>query len=321
MDFGIQLNGTPAHILEMARKAEGLGFADAFVPDHFAMEPPGAGALDPNMPAWEAVSMLGAIAAATERIRVGGLVLCNLFRHPATTAQATATIDQISGGRAILGLGSGWTKAEFDMTGVAFPEIGPRLRQLDEALTIIRSLWTEEKTSFQGEFYSLEDAFLPAKPVATPPVLLGGGGKGLLRIAARQADLVNIIVDTGRAGTVLMSEVAKLAEENFLRKVEFVRNEAATHGRELRISTTTFMSMLTRTEEEADQMAAAIAGGFGLDPAAARRMPIALIGTPQQWIDEIRRREKEWGLTHLVLSGGVDAAALERIGSEVLPHL
>ena len=321
MEFAVQLRGSPQEILDKAKLADELGFRHAFVPDHFAMEPPGTGALDPNEPAWEAVAILGAITTATSRIGVGGLVLCNLFRHPASTAQATATIDHLTRGRAILGLGAGWTKSEFDMTGVPFPDIKARLRQLDEALTIIRSLWSEERTSFDGEFYQLQDAFLPAQPLQQPfpPILLGGGGKGLLRVAAKHADLVNIIVDTGRAGTVLMSEVGKLQGDTFRKKVDFVHNEAQKHGRKPRISSTAFVATLTDTEEEGDKMAAAVAGGFGLDPATARQMPIALFGTAEQWVEELRRRESEWDLSHMVLSSGLDPASLERIAKEVMP--
>ncbi len=324
MEFGIQLVGnTPQDILDMAALAEKVGIKNAFVPDHFAMESPGGAGLSPDQPVWEAIAILGAMAERTSTLEVGALVLCNLFRHPALTAQAVATIDRISGGRAILGLGSGWTKAEFDMTGVGFPDIKPRLRQLDESLRIIRSLWIEDRTNFEGEFYQLRDAFIPARPERQPcpPILLGGGGKGLLRIAARHADLVNIVVETGKAGTILLSEVAKLAEDAFRKKVDFVREEANGHDREIRISTTGFMTILTDTEEQGDQMAAAVASGFGLDPAAARRMPISLVGTPSQWIAELQRREKEWGLDHMVLSGGLDAATLERVGKEVLPYV
>ena len=324
MEFGIQLVGnTPQDILDMAALAEKVGIRNAFVPDHFAMELPGGTGLSPDQPVWEAVAVMGAMAERTSSIEIGALVLCNLFRHPALTAQAMATVDQISQGRAILGLGSGWTKAEFDMTGVPFPDIKPRLRQLDESLSVIRSLWTEERTNFDGEFYQLRDAFIPARPKRqpSPPILLGGGGKGLLRIAARHADLVNIVVETGKAGTVLLSEVTKLAEDAFRQKVDFVREAAAGHGREVEISTTGFMTILTETEEQGDQMAAAVASGFGLDPTIARRMPISLVGTPAQWIDELKRREKEWGLSHMVLSGGMDAPTLEKFGEEVLPFV
>ena len=324
MEFGIQLVGnTPQEILDMAELAEQVGLQNAWVPGHFASEPVGGGGLSTDQPIWEAVAMLGAMAERTSTIEIGALVLCNLFRHPALTAQAMATVDKISGGRAILGLGSGWTKAEFEMTGVPFPDIKPRLRQLDESLTVIRSLWTKERTNFDGEFYQLREAFIPARPERQPcpPILLGGSGKGLLRIAARHADLVNIIVDTGKAGTVLLSEVGKLAEEAFRRKVDFVRDEASTHDRDVRISTTGFVTVLTETEEQGDQMVAAVAAGFGLEPSIARRMPIALVGTAAQWVEELQRREKEWGLSHMVLSGGMDRATLEKFGREVLPHV
>ena len=207
------------------------------------------------------------------------------------------------------------------MTGVPFPEIKARLRQLDEALEIIGSLWDRDRTNLDGEFYQLKDAFIAAKPVQRPPILLGGSGKGLLRIAARHADIVNIIVDTGRAGTIVLEEVAKLREENFLRKAEFLQAEAEKHGRSPKVSTTGFMTTLTNTEEEAAKMTQAVAGGFGLEPAIACKMPIALIGTPEQWVAELRRREKEWGLAHMVLSGSMDRPSLERFAKEVLPHV
>ena len=116
---------------------------------------------------------------------------------------------------------------------------------------------------------------------------------------------------------VLLSEVTKLAEDAFRNKVDFVREQAASHGREITVSTTGFMTILTETEEQGDQMAEAVASGFGLEPAIARKMPMSLVGTPEQWIEELKRREREWGLGHMVLSGGMDARTLERFGKEV----
>src|SRR5215470_14475380 len=121
MDFGLQLAGLPAPtLLDAARDADQQGFSAVYVPDHFANEPPGSGKLDETI-LMEATTILGAIAAQTTRVRVGGHVLCNLFRHPALTAQAMTTLDQISGGRAVLGIGAGWTRNEFAMTGIDFP--------------------------------------------------------------------------------------------------------------------------------------------------------------------------------------------------------
>lgn len=324
MDFGLQLAGLPTRdLLEAARRAEEEGFAAVYVPDHFANEPPGSGRLDDQVPMWEALSILGALAASTSRVRLGGHVLCNLFRHPALTAQAIATLDNVSEGRAVLGIGAGWTKNEFEMTGVAFPEVGTRLRMLDESVRIIKSLWTENRTSFDGEFYRLREAFLPAKPVQRPhpPVLFGGSGKGLLRIAAREADVVNVIVDTGRAGTVLPSEIAKLTEDGFRAKLDFVRKEARAHGREPALSTTIFVLAITSSAAEADQIRAGMAAGFGLDPKVVRGMPIALVGTADDCADELRRREREWGVSHLIVSAASGLPTIERFAGEVLPKL
>jgi alkanesulfonate monooxygenase SsuD/methylene tetrahydromethanopterin reductase-like flavin-dependent oxidoreductase (luciferase family) len=167
MDFGLQLAALPApDLIASARKAEEWGYAALYVPDHWAYERQGGGGLDDGANAWEATAILGALAAVTTRARLGALVLCNLFRHPATTAQAITTLDHVSGGRALLGIGSGWTKAEFEMMGMAFPEVTPRLRMLDEAVRVVKSLWTAPRTTFEGEFYRLRDAFLTPAPAA-----------------------------------------------------------------------------------------------------------------------------------------------------------
>lgn len=324
MDAAVQLAGLTAdRLLEAAHSAEEQGFSSVYVPDHFAEEPAGSGELSTETIIPEATAAIAAIGATTQRVRVGGHVLCNLFRHPALTAQATATIDQITAGRAILGLGAGWTKNEFEMTGMDFPDIKPRLRMLDESLTVIRSLWTESKTTFNGEFYRLNDAFITVKPVQKPhpPILIGGAGKGLLRLAARHADICNVVLDLGKAGTVLMSEIAGLTEDAYRAKLDFVTSEAAAAGRSLTLSSTIFMMMITSTEEEGAQMAEALAGGFGLDPAEATRMPMALVGTPEQCIAELQRREREWGIEHLVISGGAGQEAIGRFACEILPHI
>src|SRR5207247_436223 len=104
-------------------------------------------------PAYDPMVQAAVVAEATRRVRIGHLVLCNLFRHPAVTARSLATLDELSGGRLVAGLGSGWTETEFRMTGIAFPEVTTRLRMLDEALTCIRGLWGGEPFSFAGELY------------------------------------------------------------------------------------------------------------------------------------------------------------------------
>jgi len=326
MDFGMQLAALPAaDLLETAKKAESLGYAALYVPDHWAYERQGGGGLDDGTNAWEATTILGALGAVTSRARLGSLVFCNLFRHPATTAQAVATLDHVTRGRAMLGIGSGWTKAEFEMMGMAFPDVKPRLRMLEEAVRIVKSLWTQERTTLAGEFYKVTDAFLTPRPVQSPPpVMLGGSGKGLLRIAARHADHVNVISDAGRAGTILITEVAKVTEDAFLGKLDFVRAEAKAAGRNpdaITFSSTIFMPMITDSEAEADGFANTMGGMFGLTAAQVKCMPMALIGTAAECAAELKRREKAWGVRHYIMSGFGGNALSERFAREVIPNV
>jgi probable F420-dependent oxidoreductase len=327
MDFGLQLAAQPAsELLATARKAEELGYSALYVPDHWAYEQRGGHGLDDGALAWEATTILGAIAAATTRVRIGALVLCNLFRHPGTTAQATTTLDHLSAGRAVLGLGSGWTRAEFEMMGAPFPEIQPRLRMLDEAVRVIKALWTQDRVDFDGEFYHLRDAISVPKPVQKPrpPVMLGGSGKGLLRIAAREADIVNVISDAGRAGTIVPSEVAKLTDEAFRRKLDFLRAETRAAGRDpdaLTLSSAIFIPMLTDSAEAGRDFARGLAGMFNIDEQELRRMPLALIGTPDECAAELARRGREWGVTHYIISGFGGPSYVERFAREVMPRV
>ncbi len=327
MDFGLQIVGLPAaEMLATARKAEAWGFSAVYVPDHLAYEYTGGGGMDASIRAWEATTILGAIATATRRVRVGSLVLCNLLRSPGLTAQATTTLDHLSGGRALLGLGSGWTRAEFEMMGLPFPDVKARLCMLDEAVRIIKRLWTEEQVGFHGEHYRLEGAISVPKPVQQPhpPVMLGGGGKGLLRIAAREADLVNVIAEAGRAGTLLPAEVARLTEQGLLAKLDFLRSEMRAAGRDpaaTTISTLVLMHALTESAAAARDVAAGMGAMFGLTAEQVLCMPMALIGTPEACAVEIRRREREWGVTHLILAGLGGPDFVERFAYEVMPRV
>jgi len=327
MDFGLQLAALPAKdLIALARDAEAWGYSSLYVPDHWVYERQGGGGLDDAASSWEATTILGAIAAVTAKARIGSLVMCNLFRHPATTAQHVVTLDHVSNGRAQLGIGSGWTKAEFEMMGMEFPDVKPRLRMLAEAVRVVKALWTEARTTFDGEFYHLKEAMIVPKPVQQPhpPVMLGGSGKGILRIAAREADHVNVISDAGRAGTILMSEVAKVTEDAFQAKLDFVRTEARGAGRDpdaITFSSTIFMPMIAETEAAGHEFAAGMGSALGLDAAQVKRMPMGLIGTPDECVEELKRRERTWGTRHYIMSGFGGPAVAERFAREIAPRV
>ena len=174
-----------SEVLELARHVEATGWDGIWYADHFMPN-----AADTSGPWNEAWTVLSALAAAVPRIRIGPLVTGNTYRHPAVLAKMAATVDQISEGRLVLGLGSGWQENEHAAYGIPFYTTGDRLRRLEEACQVIRSLFSEEKSDFDGKYYQLKDAPLEPKPVQQPlPLLIGGGGeKVTLRIAARYAD-------------------------------------------------------------------------------------------------------------------------------------
>jgi alkanesulfonate monooxygenase SsuD/methylene tetrahydromethanopterin reductase-like flavin-dependent oxidoreductase (luciferase family) len=192
------------------------------------------------------------------------LVLCNPFRHPVITAQSLVTLDHVSNGRSLVGIGAGWTETEFRMTGIPFPPIAERLAMLDESLICMQSLWANERTDFAGKYYQLREAILWPKPIQQPhpPILLGGGGNGLLRLAAKHADYLNIISPLGKLGRMSVDGLRRMNDEVFRERVEFVRTEAKRIGRDpkaIKISNVMLLFMLVDTEDAARQTLAAVA--------------------------------------------------------------
>jgi len=189
MHFGVtlpQIKRTWQEASEAAIEFDRLGFDSVWVCDHVYGVPM------PNLPIFEAWSQLAAVGAVTEHVGLGTLVTPPFFRNPGVLAKQVATIDHISGGRTIMGLGAGWFQPEFEAYGNAFPSLGERMRALDETAQILKSLWTEEKTTFHGTHFQLENAYCEPKPVRRPPILIGGGGERVLMgIAARHADIWN----------------------------------------------------------------------------------------------------------------------------------
>ncbi len=326
MEYGLQLANIDFHQLrDRAQAAEGQGYSVITVPDHIVMEGPEK-SFDPRNLSYDPMIMVAVIAEATRKAQVGHLVLCNLFRHPVITAQSLASLDQLSGGRLVAGLGTGWTEREFQMTGLPYPDITTRIRMLDEALTCMRSLWANEETTFAGEFYHLDGCILWPKTVQqpAPPILLGGGGKGFLRVAAKHADVVNIIADAGKPGYIKLANVAKLTDDAFTSKVRFLRDEAARHGRDgtkIRISNMIFTCMLTDSPAATRATVEGMAPMFDTTPEGMLRSPMALIGTPDECVAELKRRARDWDVTQVLFGGGVDPRTQQRLAEEVLKHV
>jgi alkanesulfonate monooxygenase SsuD/methylene tetrahydromethanopterin reductase-like flavin-dependent oxidoreductase (luciferase family) len=238
------------------------------------------------------------------------------------------TLDRVSGGRLLAGLGTGWTETEFQMTGIPFPPIAERLRMLDEALACIISLWTNERTTFAGEFYKFNDAILWPKPLQKPrpPIIVGGGGKGLLRIAAKYADYINLIPDAGEAGKISLANVKRMTDDAFRGKVDFVREEAKRCGRDpdaIKVSNFVYTLTITDSREATRKTAEMMGPAFGQTPEGILASPMSLIGTPDECVTELKRRAKNWGVSQFIFSTfmGMDEKTIRRLREEVIAHV
>jgi F420-dependent oxidoreductase-like protein len=178
-----------AETLELAKHADTTGWDGVWFADHFMPN-----AADVSAPVHEAWTTLAGLAAVTSRIRLGTLVTGNTYRHPAVLAKMAAEVDVISGGRVVLGLGSGWQENEHQKYGIPFSTVGGRLRRLDEACAVIKALTTQSRATFSGKYYQLDEAPLEPKPVQQPlPLPIGGGGEQMtLKITAKWADEWNV---------------------------------------------------------------------------------------------------------------------------------
>ena len=178
-------------VVEQANAAEGAGFNTVTVMDHLYQIQGVGPVTDPMLEGW---SVLAALARETSRVRLGTLVTGVTYRNPALLAKTATTLDVLSGGRAIFGLGAAWNDVEHDGYGFEFPPVRERMDRLDEALTIVRMMFTEERPSFEGRHYRIHDALNEPRPIQPggPPILVGGGGEQrTLRIAARHADMTH----------------------------------------------------------------------------------------------------------------------------------
>jgi F420-dependent oxidoreductase-like protein len=200
--FGLQIPGfTHAgetdrdmfdHVVAHARAAEAGGFSSVWVMDHLWQLPALGG---PDQPILEAYVLLGALAARTERVQLGTLVTGVTYRNPALLAKMVTTLDVVSKGRAVLGIGAAWYEPEHVGLGFGFPPVRERMDRLEEAVQICRAMFRDDKPSFEGRYYRIEEARNVPRPLQAggPPIMIGGSGeRRTLRLVARYADLCNV---------------------------------------------------------------------------------------------------------------------------------
>jgi F420-dependent oxidoreductase-like protein len=263
---------------------------------------------DPGGSEMEAVALMAAVAAETSRVRVGCNVLCCAFRNPGILAKSLITIDHISNGRLEVGLGAGWHADEHEAFGVPFLPPRQRLDRFEEAVQIIKSMLTQEVTTFEGDYFTVRNAYSSPKPVqASPRIWIGGRGeRRTLRLAARYGDAWN---------------GAYIGVEEWTHKSNVLTEWCEVEGRDpaTMIRSVNLGLGIARTEAEVTKKQEALAARFG-DRNPIRLTEGMLAGTPQQIIDKVGQFQ-DAGATWLnaVLRGPIDLDGLQLFIEEVVP--
>ena len=272
MEFGIftSMGGhTWPSIRGLWEEVEKTGWDVACVTDHFMPNTPSR-----EGPVHEGWSTLSALAALVPRIQIGTIVLGNTYRHPAVVAKMATQIDIISDGRLLLGMGAGWQENEHAAYGLPFYTIGERLARLDEACHVLRRLWTEDRSDYEGQYYQLSDAPLDPKPVQSPhpELMIGGGGERVtLRIAAEHADHWNVW-----GGPRILAHKGGILEQHCQR----LDRDPASIRRSANMAL-----MITRDDREVAKLVATVAQRMRRTPEDAK--DICLAGSPQAIADRL----------------------------------
>ena len=267
-----------------ARRAEEIGYDILLMPDHLGSQ------LSP-------IAALMAAAAATSRLRVGSYVLANDYRHPLVLAREAATLDLLSGGRFELGLGAGWSVADYRMLGRPYEQPPRRIDRLAEAAPLIKRLLAGETIDHEGPHYRLSGAHTGVAPVQRPrtPLLIGGGGLRMLRLAAREADIVAIQQQFDPRGRPKPGEATEDATE---RKVAIVRGAAGPRFEELELNLIIFDAALVGRGREALETLRTATKSL-----ARVGNPYFLYGTLGQLRERLLRRRDRLGISYYAIPG------------------
>ena len=220
-DLPLQQENDPVKQYEFSKsisiEADNIGFDSIYAYDHLIPYYKN----DVNKNIFECLTLLSSLSAITKRIKIGQIVTCNSYRNPSLLAKITSTLDVISHGRSELGIGAGWYGREYEAYGYDFPPHATRINQLDEAITIIKAMWSNERSSsFEGKYYKLKDAICNPKPIQKPhPIIMigGSGEKYLLKVAAKHADRYNLFFGSPsdiKRKISLLNEYCKSLESN-----------------------------------------------------------------------------------------------------------
>lgn len=276
-----------SEITEVARKAEDLGYFALTVADHFDAQ---VGPL----------TSLAAAAHATTTLRLGSLVLSNDYPHPIVLAKEIASLDQLSGGRIIFGLGAGWAVDDYERAGLPLDRPGVRIQRLEEALDVFEQFFAGGEIHHDGVHYRVNGILGAPECVQKPrpTLMLGGGGKRMLTLAARNADIVavNVRLTGGHIDQSVGPDATAAATDE---KIAWIREAAAGRATQPVLQVRQHIAAVT---EDVRGVAELMAGGLGMTPEDAMESPFQLVGSVEAIVETLYVRRERWGFSDIGLS-------------------
>jgi probable F420-dependent oxidoreductase len=286
--FGVQASSakTRAEWVDLALRTEGQGYSCLTMPDHY----------DDQM---APVPALMTAANVTTTLRVGALVWDNDYKHPAVLAKELATMDVLSDGRLELGIGAGWMISDYEQMGIPYDSAKIRIDRFVEGIKVIKGAMAQGPFSFSGEHYTITGYNGTPKPIQAPcpPILIGGGGKRVLSIAAREADIIGINA-TMSAGVVGPDAISTMTAAAVDEKVDIVRVAAGARLADIEMNVRAFLVNIT---EDAVGAAAGIATMMGVEQKMVEETPFALVGPPSKLIEDLLARRERWGFSYIIV--------------------
>lgn len=281
-----------AELVARAREAEARGFSVITVPDHFRPDE-----LAPLV-------AMAVMAEATSSIRVGSNVFGNDYRHPVVLAKELATLDLLTEGRLEVGMGAGWLRSDYDLWGVPIDPPGIRVSRLAESLQVLKELWSGDGCSFRGEHYTIEAPPGVARAFRQPhpPLLVGAGGRRMLELAAREADIVGITFNQ-RAGEFdakkIMADAGNAEAGIHDRKIAWIRDAAGDRFDDIELAVFALVSIT----DARDVALAAAAEAQGVSPDWLAEAPQFSFGTLDEVAEDLRRKRERYGVSYLMTPG------------------
>jgi probable F420-dependent oxidoreductase len=285
--FGVQSAVAPTMSAwrDQARMAEDLGYSTLYVPDHLDAQ-------------FEPLVALTVAAEATSTLHVGSGVLNNDLRNPVVLAKEIATLGLAAEGRVEVGVGAGWLRSDYEQAGIEYDEPAVRVDRLAESLAVMKTLWSEGEATFEGRYYTVTGARCEPRPASPPRVMVGGGSRRILTVAAEHADTVgvNTSLASGQKGGDLASQATF---DHFDRCLGWVRDGAGDRFNSIELQIVAFATKVVANRRAAVRTATML----GLPGEDALELPIVLLGTPDELCDQLLKRRERWGFTNIVVPG------------------